>query len=71
MSPVAAEGIAGLPGNCVGKDAAEIAALICRMHESADGEAGLALIQDGYNAARVTAALSAAIMGQRQLAAAS
>jgi hypothetical protein len=68
MSTQAAEGIA-LPGNLnglVGKDAAEIASRIVRLHagQAANrtaAEAGLALIAGSHDEATVTRALAAAI----------
>jgi glycosyltransferase involved in cell wall biosynthesis len=75
MSPIAAEGI-DLPAAlaaCVGASAAGMADLILHLHADAAarrdaGRAGLALIETGFSASRVTAALRAAIEGRHRRA---
>ena len=71
MTPVAAEGL-DLPADLralVGEDAAQLAALICRLHQDDDAWrqavlAGQLLISDNHAEAAVTAALQAAIEPQ-------
>jgi len=71
MTPVAAEGL-GLPAGLlalVGEDAAQLAALICRLHRNEKAHrqavrAGRALIRADHNETVVTAALQAAIEGR-------
>jgi hypothetical protein len=68
MSEVAAEGI-DLPAalrNLVGRDAAGLAALMCRMHanrtaNAVAAKAGVEMISTGFSAALVTAALGGAV----------
>jgi glycosyltransferase involved in cell wall biosynthesis len=68
MSEAAAEGLALPPAlrRLIGQDAAEIAALICRMHDQvaanlSASKAGMTLIQTQFGADHVAAALAASI----------
>lgn len=71
MSPIAAEGLALPPSlrALVGGDAAELAALVCRLHRdeaacAKAGRAGVAFIRRHHNEGAVTTALQAAIEGR-------
>jgi glycosyltransferase involved in cell wall biosynthesis len=67
MSPVAAEGLPTELQALVGADAAELAALIIRVHRDAEcadaADAGLAWVANAFSAASVTRGLQAAVSG--------